>query len=143
MSIRRIVVFVGALMFVLSAVAAAATPWIALTSPNPQEIWQQSTDSMVKNDNPLGVWQSGKKYMVVWDYEGLSGNVKIEMLKAGAVVALLSPAGGTPVGEVGKGFMETAISASAGPGVYQIRVSSMEVPNIASVSEPITIIVGQ
>ena len=96
---------------------------------------------MVTNRDPLTVWQSGQNYMVVWDSAGLNGNVKVDLLKAGVVVTTLSPAGGVPIGEMGKGFMESYIYASAGPGEYQIRVTSVEMPVISSISEPVSILI--
>ena len=65
MSTRRIIGLVVLLLFVLSAVALAATPWIAVVDPNPQKIWQKRTETMVKNREPVTVWESGKEYMVV------------------------------------------------------------------------------
>ena len=143
MSTRRIIGLVVLLLFVLSAVALAATPWIAVVDPNPQKIWQKRTETMVKNREPVTVLESGKEYMVVWDYEGLQGNVKVELLRAGAVVATLSPAAGTPVGENGKGFMKAYVFATAGTGKYQVRISSLTVNDISSISEPVLIIVNK
>jgi hypothetical protein len=141
MSTWRVTVFSVFLIVVLSVPAFAATPWISVIDPNPQTIWEKGTESMVPNTDPLTVWQSGNEYMVVWDSVGLNGNVKIDLLKDGAVVTTLSPAGGTAIGENGKGFLKTMIYASAGPGNYQIRVSSLEVPGISSISEPVSIVV--
>jgi len=132
-----------ALLFALSATAFAASPWISVINPNPQTIWQKGSESMVPNNEPLTVWQSGKEYMVVWDSAGLAGNVAVDLMKAGAVVATLSPAGGTAIGTNGKGSLTTIIYASAGAGEYQIRVSSLEVAGISSISEPVSIIVKQ
>ena len=140
MSTRRIIALAVVLMFVLSATVFAASPWISVINPNPQTIWQKSTESMVPNTEPLTVWQSGQEYMVVWDSVGLTGTVKIDLMKGGAVVTTLSPAGGIAIGEQGKGFMKTIIYASAGSGEYQIRVSSLGIPGISSISEPVSII---
>lgn len=139
MSTKKIMAFAVVLMFGLSAVAFAAPPWLSVTQPNPQKIWDKSTETMVTNNDPLTVWQSGQKYMVVWDSAGLDGNVRVDLVKADVVVATLSPAGGVPIGAEGKGFLESTIYASAGPGEYQIRVSSMETPGISSISEPVSI----
>lgn len=141
MSTKKILSFTVVLMLVLSVVVFAATPWISVINPNPQTIWEKSTESMVTNRDPLTVWQSGQNYMVVWDSAGLNGNVKVDLLKAGVVVTTLSPAGGVPIGEMGKGFMESYIYASAGPGEYQIRISSVEMPVISSISEPVSILI--
>ncbi len=141
MSTRRIILLSVVLMLVLSATVFASIPWISVINPNPQTVWQKSTESMVTNNDPLTVWQSGKEYMVVWDSAGLAGNVQIDLMKAGAVVMTLSPAGGSAIGENGKGFLNTIVYAAAGPGAYQVRVSSVEVPGISSISEPVSIIV--
>ena len=139
MSTKKIMAFAVVLMFGLSAVAFAAPPWISVTQPNPQKIWDKSTETMVTNNDPLTVWQSGQKYMVVWDSAGLDGNVRVDLMKADVVVATLSPAGGVPLGAEGKGFLESTIYSSAGPGEYQIRVASVETPGISSISEPVSI----
>lgn len=131
------------LMFVLSATAFAASPWISVIDPNPQTIWQKSTESMVNNTDPLTIWQSGQEYMIVWDSAGLAGNVKVDLMKNGEVATTLSPAGGTAIGENGKGFLKTIIIAPLGSGQYQIRVSSLAMPGISSISEPVSIIVKQ
>lgn len=141
MSTRRILAVSVVLMLVMSATVFAAAPWISVINPNPQTIWQKNTESMVTNHDPLTVWQSGQNYMVVWDSNGLTGNVKVDLMKAGAVVTTLSPAAGIPIGAEGKGFMDTMIYASAGPGEYQIRVSSTEIPDISSISEPVSILI--
>ncbi len=143
MSTHRIVGLSVGLMLVLSTTVFAATPWLSIISPNPQTVWQKSTETMVHNNDPLTVWQSGRKYMVVWDFAELTGNVKVELLKGGAIVATLSPAGGTMIGENGKGFFETPIYATAGSGEYQIQVASLEIAGISSISEPVSIIVKQ
>ena len=131
------------LMFVLSATAFAASPWISVIDPNPQTIWQKSTESMVNNTDPLTIWQSGQEYMIVWDSAGLAGNVKVDLMKNGEVATTLSPAGGIAIGENGKGFLKTIIIAPLGSGQYQIRVSSLAMPGISSISEPVSIIVKQ
>ena len=131
------------LMFVLSATAFAASPWISVIDPNPQTIWQKSTESMVNNTDPLTIWQSGQEYMIVWDSAGLAGNVKVDLMKNGEVATTLSPAGGTAIGENGKGFLKTIIIAPLGSGQYQVRVSSLAMPGISSISEPVSIIVKQ
>lgn len=141
MTTRRIIVLAVVLVFVMSVTVFAASPWISVINPNPQTIWQKSTGSMVPNTDPLTVWQSGQEYMVVWDSVGLNGNVQVDLMKGGALVTTLSPAGGTPIGTQGKGFMNTIIYASAGPGAYQIRVSSLEISGIESISEPVSVIV--
>ena len=139
MSTKKIMAFAVVLMFGLSAVAFAAPPWLSVTQPNPQKIWDKSTETMVTNNDPLTVWQSGQKYMVVWDSAGLDGNVRVDLMKAGVIVATVSPAGGVPIGIAGKGFLESTIYATDGPGEYQIRVSSVETPGISSISEPVSI----
>ena len=139
MSTKKIMAFAVVLMFGWSALAFAASPWISVINPNPQTIWNKSTESMMPNNDPLTVWQSGQKYMVVWDSKGLEGNVNVDLMKAGVIVATLSPAGGVPIGAEGKGFLESMIYASAGTGEYQIRISSMEMPDISSISEPVSI----
>lgn len=139
MSTRKIMAFAVVLILGLSVVAFAAPPWLSVTQPNPQKIWDKSTEAMVTNNDPLTVWKSGQNYMVVWDSAGLEGNVSVDLMKAGVIVATLSPAGGVPIGAEGKGFLESAIYATAGPGEYQIRVSSLETPGISSISEPVSI----
>ena len=141
MTTRRIIVLAVVLVFVMSVTVFAASPWISVINPNPQTIWQKSTGSMVPNTEPLTVWQSGQEYMVVWESVGINGNVQVDLMKGGAVVTTLSPAGGIPIGAQGKGFMNTIIYASAGPGTYQILVSSLEISGIESISEPVSIIV--
>jgi len=142
MSKQKIIVLsMVVLMLALSATVFAASPWISVINPNPQTIWQKSTGAMVTNNDPLTVWQSGQKYMIVWDSAGLAGNVKVDLMKDGAVVTTLSPAGGTVIGENGKGLLETIIYAEAGSGEYQIRISSLEVPGISSISEPVSILI--
>ena len=131
------------LMLAMSATVFAASPWISVIDPNPQKIWQKSSESMVNNTDPLTVWQSGQEYMIVWDSAGLAGNVKVDLMKNGEVATTLSPAGGTAIGENGKGFLKTVIIAPLGAGQYQIRVSSMETSGISSISEPVSIIVKQ
>jgi hypothetical protein len=127
------------LVFALSVPVFAASPWISVINPNPERIWQKSTESMVANTEPLAVWQSGNEYMVVWDYEGLTGNVMIELLKEGKVVSILSPAGGIPIGYEGKGFHNMFVFAVAGPGEYQIRISSLQMANISDRSQNVSI----
>ena len=139
MSTIKIMAFVVVLMVGLAAVAFAAPPWLSVTQPNPQKIWDKSAETMVTNNGPLTVWKSGQNYMVVWDSAGLDGNVRVDLMKAGVIVATLSPAGGVPIGAEGKGFLESTIYATDGPGEYQIRVSSMETPGISSISEPVSI----
>jgi len=144
MSKQKIIVLsLVTLMFVLSATAFAASPWISVIDPNPQTIWQKSTESMVNNTDPLTIWQSGQEYMIVWDSAGLAGNVKVDLMKNGEVATTLSPAGGTAIGENGKGFLKTIIIAPLGSGQYQVRVSSLAMPGISSISEPVSIIVKQ
>lgn len=140
---KLILVSLVTLMFALSATAFAASPWISVIDPNPQKIWQKNTESMVSNNEPLTIWQSGQEYMVVWDSAGLAGNVKVDLMKNGEVATTISPAGGTAIGENGKGFLKTIIIAPVGSGDYQIRVSSLEMPGISSISEPVSIIVKQ
>jgi hypothetical protein len=139
MSVRRSIVLTIVLLLLLSTVALAASPWIAVVDPNPQKVWEKQTETMVKNVDPSTVWESGKEYMIVWDSAGLTGNVKVELMKDGKVVATLSPAAGIPVGEKGKGFLKTIVYATAGAGKYQVGVSSLAVSDISSVSEPVQI----
>jgi len=135
----KVAVLAAILVFSLSIPVFAASPWISVISPNPEKIWQQSTESMVPNTEPLAVWQSGQQYMVVWEYAGLTGNVQVELLKDGKAVSVLSPAGGVHVGENGKGLQEMYVFATAGPGHYQIRVSSLQMPDIFSLSQAVSI----
>jgi hypothetical protein len=141
MSKKQIVALSVVLMFAMSITVFAASPWISVIDPNPQTIWQKNTESMVNNTDPLTVWKSGQEYMIVWDSAGLAGNVKVDLLKSGAVVATLSPAGGVAIGENGKGFLKTIVAAPAGSGEYQIQVSSLATPGISSISEPVSIII--
>ncbi len=140
---KLVVLSLVALMLALSATAFAASPWISVIDPNPQTIWQKSTESMVNNTEPLTIWQSGQEYMIVWDSAGLAGNVKVDLMKNGEVATTLSPTGGTAIGENGKGFLKTIIIAPVGAADYQIRVSSLAMPGISSISEPVSIIVKQ
>lgn len=135
----KVIALAAILVFALTIPVFAASPWISVISPNPEKIWQKSTETMVPNTDPLAVWQSGKEYMVVWEHTGLTGNVQVELLKDGKSVSVLSPAGGVPVGENGKGLYEMYVFATAGPGQYQIHVSSLQTEGISSLSQAVTI----
>jgi hypothetical protein len=139
MSKWKVLTLAAVLVFALSVPVFAASPWISVISPNPEKIWQKSTESMVPNTEPLAIWQSGKEYMVVWEFADITGNVQVELLKDGKVVTVLSPAGGIPVGANGRGFQEMFVFASAGSGHYQIRVSSLQIPDISSLSQAVLI----
>jgi len=140
---QRIIILSVLVLFALSVTAFAANPWIAVTTPDPFMVWQSSTSSMVPNTDPLTVWENGKEYMVVWDFVELTGNVRIDLLKDGAVVLTLSPPGGTPIGANGKGDQKTFANAVSGSGQYQVRVSSLEIPGISSISAPFPIVIKQ
>jgi hypothetical protein len=143
MSTRKIFSLLIILVFALSVTAFAANPWIAVTNPNPAMVWQASTSSMVPNTDLLTVWEMGKDTsMVVWDFDGLSGNVKIELLKDSVVVSTLSPPGGTPIGAYGKGDQKIYSSALPGPGTYQVRVTSIGT-GISDTSAPFKIVSKQ
>ena len=116
MSTWRVTFFSVFLIVALSVPAFAATPWISVIDPNPQTLWQKETESMVPNTDPLTVWQSGNEYMVVWDSAGLTGNVKIDLLKDGRSRHDLVTCRRYSDCENGKGFLKTMIYASAGPG---------------------------
>ena len=136
---RKTIALSIVLVFALSVTAFAATPWIAVTNPDPFMVWQNG--SMVPNTEFLTVWESGKEYMVVWDFVDLTGNVQIDVLKDGKVVTTLSPAGGTPIGNNGKGDQKVYANPWSGPGKYQVRVSSLEIPGISSTSAPFSVVV--
>lgn len=138
---RKILILAALLVFALSVPAFAANPWLALTNPEPYSVWESRTNSMVANTESLTVWQTGRTYMVVWDFVGVDGRVKIDLMKGATVVATLSPGGGTNVGENGKGLQEVMMSPSwVSTERYQVRVTSLSMPGISSISEPFLII---
>jgi len=141
---RKILIISVLLVFALSVPALAANPWIALTSPDPFTVWESRTNSMVSNTEPLTVWQTGRTYMVVWDFVGVDGRVKIDLMKGDAVFKTLSPDGGTAIGMDGKGSQTVMMSPDwVSTTQYQIRVSSLAMPGISSISEPFSIILKQ
>jgi hypothetical protein len=144
MSTRKILALTIVLVFALSVPAFAATPWVTVTNPDPAMVWQASTSTMVPNTDLLTVWEIGGRdyYMVVWDFDGLAGNVRIELLKDSVVVSTLSPPGGTPIGANGKGDQKTYASAWPGPGTYKVRVTSIET-GISDTSAPFKIVSKQ
>jgi len=82
--------------------------------------------------------------MVVWDFVGVDGRVKIDLMKGDAVFKTLSPDGGTEIGMNGKGFQPVMMSPDwVSTSQYQIRVSSLAMPGISSISEPFSIILKQ
>ena len=143
MSTRKILILSVLLAFALSVPVLAATPWIALTNPNPITIWQPSTGNMVSAE-PMTVWQPGRDYEVVWDYVGISGRVQVDLMKDGKVFKTLSPSDGTFIGHDGKGFQRVNMATEwIVTSPYQIRVSSLSIPGISSTSEVFSIIAKQ
>ena len=141
MSARKSLILAMLLLFALSAPVLAASPWIALTSPDPFAVWESRTNSMVPNTEPLTVWQTGRQYMVVWDFVGVEGRVQIDLMKEGKVFQTLSPVGGTAIGHDGKGSQTVIMPTEwISPTPYQIRIFSLATPNISSISEPFSII---
>ena len=144
MSIRRIIILTALLAAILATHALAANPWIAVTYPAPYKVWDSQTASMVPNTEPLTEWQAEREHVVVWDFVSVTGNVQIDLLKDGKAFKTLSPAGGTPIGVEGKGFLEVRMLPEwAGNAKYQLRVSSLSMPDILSTSEPFAIIPKQ
>ena len=146
MSTRKILLLSVLLVFALAVPAFAATPaltatpWIALTDPNPYMIWQPSTGMMVPAE-PMTVWQPGRDYEVVWDFVGLDGRVQVDLMKDGKIFKTLSPAGGALIGHDGKGFQKVSMATEwIATSPYQIRVSSLAMPGISSVSEIFAIV---
>jgi len=143
MSIRKILMLSVLLVFALSVPAFAANPWIALTSPNPYTIWQPSTGTMVSAE-PMTVWQTGRTYEVVWDFVGVDGRVQVDMMKDGKVFKTLSPSGGASIGHDGKGFIKVSMATEwIATSPYQIKVTSLAIPGISSISESISVIAKQ
>ena len=132
------------LVAILSVPAFAANPWIAITNPEPFTVWDARTSSMAPSDQPLDVWQTDRKQMVVWDFVNVSGNVQIDLMKDGKVFKTLSPEGGTAVGNDGKGSLTVRMSPDwVSTTHYQIRVSSLVMPDISSISKPFSIVLRQ
>lgn len=140
MSTTKTLILSVLLVFALSVPAFAADPWIALTDPNPNKIWQASSGTMVPAE-PMTVWQTGRSYEVVWDFVGVDGLVQVDLMKDGKVFKTLSPVGGTPIGHDGKGFQTVNMATEwIATSPYQIQVSSLAMPGISSISEKFSII---
>ncbi len=72
--------------------------------------------------------------MITWNYTGISGNVKIDLLKAGMLKSTISFS--TPVGGSGAGSYPWNISASLPPGAdYRVRITSTTSMSIKDTSD--------
>ncbi len=88
----------------------------------------------VKTPNGGESWQAGTSQLVEWTYTGNpDSTVKIELLKAGAVHAVL--AANAPIGTEGAGSHTWAIPVAMAPGLdFQVQITSLANTSVTDVS---------
>ena len=72
-------------------------------------------------------WKAGTRHTISWTYAGVSGDVKIELMKGGSLSRVISKS--TEIGTGGNGSFSWAISSGQTAGNdYKIRVTSLSEP---------------
>jgi hypothetical protein len=72
-------------------------------------------------------WKAGTRHTISWTYTGISGNVKIELIKGGVLNRVITNS--TPIGAGGNGSFSWVIPSNQTAGTdYKIRVTSLSEP---------------
>ncbi len=92
--------------------------------------------AMNKTDKPAlklaapGNWTAGSTQRCSWDWGNLDGNVEVTLWKAGRLVATLAPS--CALGANGTGSVTVNVPAKAAAGSYEIRLKSIDHPEIVA-----------